>query len=464
MTRLEGTSRRINASLVLIAAFSAMVLMQSEAATAHYVFAHYMVCFASYGETLDGYKLEIQEAQAAGIDGFALNVGAWDASQAYYQTRVGLIYTAAEQLGTGFKLFFSVDFENATNTVSMVEQYANRTNSFHYQGKLVLSSYGHNNVPAAGWTGVDWTNAIIGRLVKDGYPVFFVPHFFPSPVQELPGYSDAQYILQTYGNLLDGLFLFAAAGLPGTLAQCNSNYTAAVHATNKLSMASVSPHYWGCVQTSLGRRYFESDGAEGLDLQWRSIIQNQPDWVEIVTWNDWNESTYLCPIDDPAVYFPGLTPKRNPHVGYLELSKHYITWYKTGTEPIINRDGVLAYYRVHPKSALASNTNDPPVTWFIGNVHDTFYVTTFLAAPAVVEIKSGGTTTTNSVASGIHHIRASFLPGAQSVRLLRNGSTVVSLQGAPILTNIVNYNFFPFTAYGGYPPTPPGNFRVLGPQ
>ena len=40
------------------------------AATPHYVFAHYMVCFATYGQTIDGYKREIQEAQAAGIDGF----------------------------------------------------------------------------------------------------------------------------------------------------------------------------------------------------------------------------------------------------------------------------------------------------------------------------------------------------------------------------------------------------------
>src|SRR5258708_4480116 len=157
------------------------LLLPARAGSPHLVFAHYMVCFATYGDTVDGYKREIQEAQAAGIDGFALNVGAWDDSQAYYKSRVALIYNAAEQLNSGFKLFFSVDFENATNTVSMVETYANRTNSFRYQGKLVLSSYGHNDVPATGWTGVDWTNAIIGKLVKDGHPVFFIPHFFSSP-------------------------------------------------------------------------------------------------------------------------------------------------------------------------------------------------------------------------------------------------------------------------------------------
>jgi glucan endo-1,3-alpha-glucosidase len=361
-----------------------------------------MVCFASYGQTLDGYKREIQEAESAGIDGFALNVGAWDDSQAYYKARVKLIFDAAEQLGTGFKLFFSVDFENASNTVNMVEAYAQRTNSFRYQGKLVLSSYGHNDVPAMGWTGVDWTNAIIGKLKQDGYSVFFIPHFFPSPVQELPGYTDAQSILSKYGNLLDGLFLFVAAGLPGQLSQCNSNYTAAVQAKGKLSMASVCPHYWGCVQQSLGRRYFETDGGEGLVQQWTSIITNQPDWVEIVTWNDWNESTYLCPIDDPALYFSGLqVPKRNCHAGYLELSKHFISWYKTSVEPVVNRDSVFCFYRIHPKTALASNTNDSPVTWFIGNVQDTFYASVLLTASADLIVKTGGNTITNSIAAGL---------------------------------------------------------------
>jgi hypothetical protein len=48
---------------------------QSQASTnSHYVFAHYIVAFATYGETVEGYRQEIMEAQAANIDGFALNI------------------------------------------------------------------------------------------------------------------------------------------------------------------------------------------------------------------------------------------------------------------------------------------------------------------------------------------------------------------------------------------------------
>src|SRR5215831_3602521 len=101
---LERMRKKMRHAVAGVLLFSCTVAI-APAATPHYVFAHYMVCFATYGQSIDGYKREIQEAQAAGIDGFALNVGAWDDTQAYYKTRVEMMYQAAEQLGTGFKLF-----------------------------------------------------------------------------------------------------------------------------------------------------------------------------------------------------------------------------------------------------------------------------------------------------------------------------------------------------------------------
>jgi len=148
ITRGRIGSVAIVVSLLLWSAFPAT------AAAPHYVFAHYMVCYATYGDfgpdtnsTIAGYKRDIQDAQAAGIDGFVLNMNAYnDPTQMYYNTRVAEIYEAAEQLGTGFKLFFSVNYAGESNVVNMVETYAQRTNSFRYNGKLVLSAYGENNV------------------------------------------------------------------------------------------------------------------------------------------------------------------------------------------------------------------------------------------------------------------------------------------------------------------------------
>ncbi|HWV99986.1 MAG TPA: endo-1,3-alpha-glucanase family glycosylhydrolase [Candidatus Acidoferrum sp.] len=441
-----------------------ITISEALGATPHYVFAHYMVAFATYGETAEGYKREIQEAQGAGIDGFVLNVGAWDNVQTYYKTRVGLIYDAAAQLGTGFKLFFSVDYTGTTNIVDMVRTYANRTNSFRYQGKVVLSSFGENDTPSTGFAGVNWTNLVIPQLASNGVSVYFVPHFWPDPIHELPTYSDAQSILQKYGNLLDGLFLFGAAGLPYQLAQCNSNYTLAVHQAGKISMASVTPHYWGFKQYSIGRRYFEFDGGEGLALQWQSIMTNQPDWVEIVTWNDFNESTYSSPVADPGQYFSELvSPRRYCHSGYLELSRRFISWYKNGQQPGIDSDALYYFYRTHPKSAVALNTNDVPVTWFIGNAQDTLYTTVFLVSSAQLEIDSGLTSTTNSLPAGMSTVRTPFIPGPQKLTLSRGGSQVLTVKGPDIQTNIQVYDFFPASGFAYGKPIPPTNVRATGP-
>jgi glucan endo-1,3-alpha-glucosidase len=437
---------------------------QTNSATSpHYVFAHYMVCFATYGQSVDGYKREITEAQAAGIDGFVLDIGAWnDPVWTYYNQRVALIYSAAEALGTGFKLSFFIEFSGPTNINNLIQTYARRPNTFWYQGRVVLSSWGMNDVPSLGWVGLDWTN-ILGGLSSQGYPIFFIPHFWPAYAHELPTYTDAQSLLATNATILNGLFLFGAAGLPSQLAQCNSNYTKAVHVTGKTFMAGITPSYWGDLQPSGGRRYFESGGGEGLDLQWKSIISNQPDWVNLVTWNDFNESTYFSPVDDCGQYFSALTsPHRYSHKGYLELSKHYIAWYKTGKEPSLDADTIFYFYRTHSKTAVAANTNDVPVTSMFGDVQDSIYTTVFLTAPAQLQVSSGGIVTTNALAAGISQVRTPFQPGPQSLTLFRNGQQVISSQGSNVLSQIQVYDFFPSSGFVSTKPPPPVNFRASG--
>jgi glucan endo-1,3-alpha-glucosidase len=424
---------------VLVGLF--LIVQQTFAAPApHYVFAHYMVCFATYGATVQGYEREMQEAQAAGIDGFALDEGAWSGADTSYKTRTQLIYAAAAALGTNFKLFFSVDLGDTNDIVDMVKTYGTNANSFHYQGKVVLSTYGQN--------ALDWSGSVFAPLRAAGIKVFFVPMFWPNPVQELPSYQDGVNILNTYSNILDGLFFFGAAGLPYQLAQCNSNYNTAVHQAGKIFMASYTPTYWGCAQYSINRRYFETDGGEGTIPQWQSILTNQPDWVEITTWNDFNESTYVSPVDNPGQYESQLlSPYRYSHTGYLELSKPFIAAYKSGAQPALNQDALFYYYRTHSWYLTALNTNDPPVRWCLGDLSDDLYTTVLLTAPASLVIASGGQTTTNSLATGINYVRTPFSAGTQQFTLWRGGAQLLSVQGPGILSQIQVYDCFPASGY-----------------
>lgn len=417
----------------------------------HYVFANYMVCFATYGgATTEGFKREIREAQDAGIDGFSLDIGAWSGPYTYYKERVKLIYAAADELKSGFKLFPFIEFSDPSDVLDLVRSYGHRAPTLWYKGRLVLSAWGMNDVPSAGWPGANWTNGtngILSQLQSNGYPVWFTPHFWPEPVSELPAFSDGQNLLAKYGYL-DGLFLFCPGGLPAQIVQCNANYNRAAHAAGKMFMACVSPHYWGWLQPSNGRRYFETYGGEGIVRQWNAIVANQPDWVNLVTWNDFNESTYVSPVEDPGLYFHQLVaPVRNSHKGYLELSKRYITWFKTGREPPIDRDALFYFYRTHPKNAVASNTNEVRVAMFFGDVQDVLYTTVLLVEPADLEIVSGGTSSTNSLPRGLHHVRTPFAPGGQQFTLRRGGAQVLSVAGPPIHSQVALYDFFPASGY-----------------
>ena len=406
-----------------------------------------MVCYATYGESIEGYQREIHEAQAAGIDGFALNVGAWS-REPHYPRRVRLIYRAAQELGTGFKLFFSVDMSNVTDILDMVRTYARHPNQFVYRDRIVVSTFSQERLA--------WKEQVLAPLKQEGIDVFFVPYFYPRPqATELPDYATVAKLLQHHAGTVDGLFYFGAAGTSPQLAAANTAYAQALREAGLLFVASYTPTYWGHAQVP-GRRYFETEGGEGTVRQWQALIVADPNWIEIVTWNDFNESSYVCPVENPGRYFAELlTPPRHCHAGYLELSKYFITWYKTGKQPPIDRDALFYFYRPHPKDAVATR-DDRPVTSRLGEATDTLYLTTLLTAPAELRVYSGENETRHSIAAGIQHLRIPSACGPQRFELTRHGERILTAEGEPIEANIERYDFFTTTGFAYGPATPLG--------
>ena len=421
----------------------------------HQVFAHYMVCFAAQGEGVDDYKREIQEAQAAGIDGFALNCGAWH-NEPHYPRRVKAIYQAAQELKAGFKLFFSVDFaglkqhppgEFESYVLDMVKTYGHHPNQLLVDGRTVVSTF-------TGEQGIAWKEDILGSLKATGHDVFLVPFFYPRPnVTELPDEATVRQHFRKWADVVDGMFFFGGAGTAQQLAASNAAYAKVLREAGKVCMCSFSPMYWGSAQPD--RRYYETCGGEGTDLQWKSIIQQQPDWVEIVTWNDFSES-YICPVaasgrsegDRPAQAVPSYLKSKSSHAGYLELSRYYIEWYKTGRQPPL-KDGLFWFYRVHSKDSVAAK--DRPVTALHGQVADVLYVTAMMNRPAELHVDSGGTKSVHPLGIGIQHVRIPFSCGAQHFAVSRGGKTILSKDGEPIADRIESYDFFPASGFAYAP-------------
>jgi glucan endo-1,3-alpha-glucosidase len=91
-----------------------------------------------------------------------LNIGAdsWETSQ------VQNAYNAAQQLGTNFKLFLSLDFTsfpcNVGTVVSRINQFSSHPNQLKFNGKVFVSSFSGDCLGNSGWGSVKaQTNAYV---------------------------------------------------------------------------------------------------------------------------------------------------------------------------------------------------------------------------------------------------------------------------------------------------------------
>ena len=93
----------------------------------------------------------------------------------------------------------------------------------------------------------------------------------------------------------------------------------------------------------------------------------------VITWNDYGESHHIGPYDTPhtddgsSKWNDGLD-----HVAMLEMSKPYIAAFKAGrSEPVIEEDRVVYWYRPHLKSASCDGTDNcgsKPTGWDVSTV------------------------------------------------------------------------------------------------
>ena len=107
------------------------------------VFAHYMVGITD-GQTAEKWAADVAVAQAAGIDGFALNAGGQDT---YNDVQLPLAYAAAEGApgGQPFRAFISFDQAASTwsvdQIVARVTQFADSPAQFKIDGRPVVSTF-----------------------------------------------------------------------------------------------------------------------------------------------------------------------------------------------------------------------------------------------------------------------------------------------------------------------------------
>jgi hypothetical protein len=269
-------------------------------------------------------------------------------------------------------------------------------------------------------------------------PLDLVPAFFWGG--ELPRTTDIQAGLADDVKIIDGSFYWGIAGVPG-LGQApdqipsSDAYASVLHAAGKLYMVPICFQFWG----ANAGRYYEYSGYSGMRAMWMDAIKvSHPDWVEIITWNDFIEGTYISPIDDPARYAgandldASVAPAStlhffHSHRGATDLMAFFIEWYKTGQQPAIRKDHVFWAYRTQ----LATEPpDDKHSIKTYGPVADAIYVTANLTSPAVLHVTMGGATQSIALPAGSTDVQVPMIAGpAPKFELSRGKSLLVQASG-----------------------------------
>ncbi len=390
------------------------------------VFAHYMVCCPRAGPnvTVEDFEAEIREARAVGIDGFALNCGEWN-TRADYPNNSKMLFEAARRVGPEFKLFFSADQSGQLTpgeAADMVVSYRAHPNQLRRDGKVVLSSFVGNS---------EWVDAVRAKVrERVGDEIFVVPFFFPPSGNALPNGIEIRTLAERNPGI-DGFFYFGASGNADQLARSIRSNAAEWARHGKLFMAGVTPYYRGLRGNY---RIFESQGYEGLMKQWMAAIETDTEWVEIVTWNDWAEATYIAPLTalNPTSRTMELWGRLLTHQGYLEASRYFIDWFKTRREPPVRREQLFFAYRLHPKNAfgqadplVARNARPNGANLLADQVH----VFVLLQHPAVLILRNGPETYRRPLSAGMNFVSVPLTPGDVAFALLRDGVVIAEMKG-----------------------------------
>ncbi|MFD6228012.1 glycoside hydrolase family 71 protein [Streptomyces sp. NPDC060232] len=340
---------------------------------------------------------EVRTARAAGIDGFTLDLLSlsgknWD--------RSNLLMAAARSVDPGFKIMLMPDMTSLKTDDPRVLAEALATladaSAAHRlpDGRLVVSPFKAEAKNAAWWT------EVIRVLKADhGIRTAFVPLFLDF------GAHSGDFAPISYG--------FSEWGSRSYVGQESSTRDVRrAHGMGKIWMQPVS------VQDARPNQgiYDEAGNTATLRATWTRAIEDDADWVQLTTWNDYSEGSQFAPS------------LHNGHT-YLDLTSYYLTRFKTGGWPKIVRDTLYLSARTQFADARPTGEQSLVMSLRKGSApaRDTVEVLSFLTGPAVVRTTVGASRGSHDAPAGIHSELLPLKAGTSSAHVARDGETAAKV-------------------------------------
>lgn len=348
---------------------------------------------------LNNMKLEVRRAIDAGLDGFAVDILSLSG---YNWDRFMLLLQASHEVDPGFKLMLMPDANaSATNDATALANAMAGLVNGPYGGSIFKVSGGRAVVSPfkAEGKSVDYWKTVINVMKGKGVDVAFVPCFL-NYQNNVAAFAPISYGFSNWGNRNpDGNKL---ADLTSLANNAKSRGGIWMQPVSVQDSRPVSGAFW------------EANNTENLRATWAAANANA-EWVQIPTWNDYSENAQISP---------------STHIGWslLDLNAFYITKYKTGQNPTINKDVIYLSHRVHPANAAPTGpqtllqtvrASTPP--------RDKVEVAAFLRQASTIEVNVGGTVSRVSAPAGVSTHLFDLRTGKITAKVVVNGATTASL-------------------------------------
>ncbi|KAF9450512.1 glycoside hydrolase family 71 protein [Macrolepiota fuliginosa MF-IS2] len=388
---------------------NATLNLQARQDDTRYVFMHHIV------------------GSSGGADAIALNFG----SDSWQTDQIRNAYSAAS--GTGVKLFLSFDFSvfpcDVDSVVNTVNQFTQDGSQFKINGRPLISSYLGKCLGNNGW-----------QEIKDRTGGYLMPF-----IAEIEGQFGSW-------SSLDSWFCWGCAWPQGDTDKTTADdqYYLQQLGSSIRYVATVSPWMF----THYDYKNFYQRGDDWLIVnRWEQLVgmRDSVPMVEMVTWNDFGESDYFGEIKGAQ---PSGTTWVNgySHISFYELSKWYITAYKTGSYPAITEDAIYFWARPHPAQATASAD---PLARPSGYdyAEDSLWALVFATQPGQVTLTCGSSTQQFSIEAGVNKLKLPLSSGTITVSMTRNGQTIINQSPSDFTYSsspeLYNYNVYAGSAKAG---------------
>lgn len=346
---------------------------------------------------------EVSAAIARGITGFTFDsLAATDATDS--SSALHLMLAAAHTVDSRFKIMVMPDItalgSDSDAVIAIIATAAASPAAYRLaDGRLVVTAFDASLNPPS------WWQSVISRLAAQGIHIAFVPTFL--------GWSASA---DAFAPFSYGFGDWGSATVGDSSAQQGDPEI--VHKTyGKIFMMPVDPQQYRPKDSV----YWEAGNSGAFRDAWNSSIQGDADWIQVVTWNDFTETSAIAPITDATL-------QRTIGTGFYNLTGYYATWFLSGGQPQITHDVLYYFYRREATTA-ASPAQTEKVTLVSGAAQNNIELLAFLTSPGVLKITVGGKTYTQNAAAGVVSFQVPSQAGTPLFTLSRSGVDVFSFNG-----------------------------------